>query len=135
MFSSSSAFVVTPVRTFRTTCPVCCLRSRRRAGLIPVTPSHLLYLTGRGGCPSQLPVTPRAEAAELGSHFVCQRMREPVQYHDRVTPGRPGGLPVTLGQQGVAEPAQRVPLAKRRADLAVGLDGLGVVRLGLGDVA
>ena len=55
-------------------------------------------------------------------------------YDHRVTPGRPGGLPVALGQQGVAEPAQRVPLAERRTDLAIGLDGLGVVRLGLGDV-
>src|SRR5580765_5295576 len=130
MFSSSSAFVVTPVRTFRMLAqvpPPGRAHPRNRS-------SRLLYLTGRGGCPGQLPVPPRAEAAELGSHLVCQRMRKPVQYDDRVTPGRPGGLPVTLGQHDVAEPAQRVPLAERRSDLAVGLDGLGVVRLGLGDV-
>ena len=46
----------------------------------------------------------------------------------------PGGLPVALGQQGVADPGQRVALAERRADLTVSLDGLGVIRLGLGGI-
>ena len=77
---------------------------------------------------------PRAQITELGPDLVGERVREPVQDGDGLVPGRPGGLPVTLGQQGVAEPGQRVALAERRADLAVGLDGLGVVRLGLGGV-
>ena len=76
----------------------------------------------------------RLEVAEPGPDLVGERMREPVEDGDGLAPGRRGGLGVALGQQRVAEPGQRVAFAERRADLAVGLDGLGVVRLGLGDV-
>src|SRR5262249_34031905 len=118
MFSSRSALVVTEFVPFAT-------------WLIPVTRLFPLYLTGRVGCPGDRPGLPRAEIAELGRALVGQRVREPVQDGDGLPPGRAGAVPVALGQQGVAKPAQRVALAERRADLPVSLDGLGVVRLGL----
>src|SRR5258708_33144781 len=106
MFSSSSALVVTEFAPFELLCP-------GPAGG-QAHPRNPLYLTGHGGCPGQLPVLPRAEAAEPGPDLFCQRMLEPVQYDDRVTPGCPRLLPATLGQQGVAQPRQRVPPPRRR---------------------
>ena len=77
----------------------------------------------------------RLEVAQPRPDLVRERVREPVEDGDGLAPGRVGGTGVALGQQGVAEPGQRVALAERGGDLAVGLDGLGVVGLGLGDVA
>src|ERR1700753_68926 len=110
-------------------------------GFIPVGRLPL-YLTGCGDRPGQL-VRVRgaairafvAEVMEPDPDFVGERVRQPVEDGHRLTPGRGGRLAVTFGQQRVTQAGQRVALAELGGDIAVGLDGPGVVGFGLGGVA
>src|SRR5208283_354111 len=149
MFSSSSALVVTRFCTFRTFCPGRGPFLAGPAGRVDPRSPFPLYLTGRGGCPAQVTrirgvcATPllapgavlAVEGVEPGPDLVGERVREPVEYGDALAPGRLSGPEVALGQESIAEPGQRVTLAERRAELAVGLDSLGVVGPGRRDVA
>src|SRR3954447_18778543 len=116
-----------------------------RARIHPRRPFPL-YLTGCGDRPGQLigadgPVTIasrrafRPEVTEPGPDVVGERVREAIEDGDGLPPGRPGGPAVALGQQRVAKAGQRVALAERGGDVAVGLDGPGVLGLRLGGVA
>src|ERR1700678_3474993 len=130
MFSTSSA-LVTSICTFR----AIHWRLRHLPRLGCPRYSLPLYLTGRGGCPGQ-----RFEVTELGPDLVRERVRQAVQDHHGLAPGRLGGAGASpgeqsLSEQGVAEPDQRITFPEGGTDLAVGLDGLLVVGLSLVQVA
>ena len=74
------------------------------------------------------------QVTELAADDIGQRMRQGVEDHGGLQVAGPRGLEVAAAEQDVTQPGQRVALAERRADLAVGIDGLLVVGLGPGEI-
>jgi hypothetical protein len=92
-----------------------------------------LYLTDGGGCLGRR-VRIAAQVAELDVNLVRTRVRQGVEDGRGLEEHGAGLVGLALAQQHVAEPGQRVALAEQGTDLAVGVDGLPVVGLGLGQV-
>src|SRR6516165_9114804 len=136
MFSTSNALVVSKVRAL----PPGPVGGQQMS---PVALS-LLYRTARGGCPGRgvrvrmadggrgVSIRVLVQVTELAADDIGQRMRQGVEDRGGLQIAGPRGLEVAAAEQDVTQPGQRVALAERRADLAVGIDGLLVMGLSPG---